>query len=472
MQPAHPEDSSYARAAAALAHDFTVTPNVDRRSPRPSSEADVLVIAHPSDPRWESTTNGGSPRLSDDELDAIDEFVRAGGLIVLGETEQDKYGNNVNDLLARFGVRVENGTVQDYEHHHNAPSWVLAELDRGQNGDADVDLLARDHRACFYRAGTLALTNGARVLARTSTPPALPAHPSPPSPGTATGTSPSSPTPTCSATTASASSTTRPVAQPRVLGRAASVPRRRLPPRLAPSPTPPGPTSSKPSRSCARWRRRLDRPLEARHRPRRALTRTIADAAQRLAPHFPPGRLHPRALGDDLRAWANAGFTKPDFMRSTEAFRPERHRRDGIEHLAVFPMYKQNASRDTCFEALIVRTLARVRRRARAQPATTTPSTSPSPSSTTPAGTTPSAPSSSPRPSPPNARRATSARSSATARRSACGASRAARRDPPSTCPGRRLPARLARAVAQRVHRLGPDPRPHAHARRPPSTRS
>jgi hypothetical protein len=42
-------------------------------------------------------------------------------------------------------------------------------------------------------------------------------------------------------------------------------------------------------------------------------------------------------------------------MRSTEAFRPEQHRRDGIEHLAVFPMYKQNASRDTCFEALIVR---------------------------------------------------------------------------------------------------------------------
>ena len=32
---------------------------------------------------------------------------------------------------------------------------------------------------------------------------------------------------------------------------------------------------------------------------------------------------------------------------------------------------------------------------------------------------------------------------------------------------GRRLPARLAGAVAGRVHRLGPDPRPHAHARRP-----
>ena len=30
-------------------------------------------------------------------------------------------------------------------------------------------------------------------------------------------------------------------------------------------------------------------------------------------------------------------------------------RTDGIEHLVLFPMYKQNGSRDTCFEALIVR---------------------------------------------------------------------------------------------------------------------
>ena len=51
-----------------------------------------------------------------------------------------------------------------------------------------------------------------------------------------------------------------------------------------------------------------------------------------------------------------SGFAKPDFTASLEAFRPERERADGIEHLVVFPMYKQNASRDTCFEALIVRT--------------------------------------------------------------------------------------------------------------------
>src|SRR5215211_5444098 len=144
MQPAHPEDSSYAIAAAKLAgRDFDVLPNADRPLTRETLAcADVVVIAHPSDSKWEATTNSRAPRLRDDEVDALDEFVRGGGgLIVLGETEQDKYGNNVNALLARFGIEVDNRTVQDYEHNNKAPSWVLPELANGRpsaNGGANV----------------------------------------------------------------------------------------------------------------------------------------------------------------------------------------------------------------------------------------------------------------------------------------------------------------------------------------------
>src|SRR5215212_11129316 len=131
MQPAHPEDSSYAIAAGKLAaRDFDVIPNAERPLTRETlAGADVVVIAHPSDPKWEATPNDRAPRLRDDEVDALDEFVRGGGgLIVLGETEQDKYGNNVNALLARFGIEVEHGTVQDYERNNSAPSWVLPDL--------------------------------------------------------------------------------------------------------------------------------------------------------------------------------------------------------------------------------------------------------------------------------------------------------------------------------------------------------
>src|ERR1700693_6219981 len=77
MQPAHPGDASYNRAAAALSErDFALRANL--HEPRPAGTlagCDVLVLAHPSDPKWERTTGTGSPRLSADELDAIEAFV-------------------------------------------------------------------------------------------------------------------------------------------------------------------------------------------------------------------------------------------------------------------------------------------------------------------------------------------------------------------------------------------------------------
>ncbi|HZU61832.1 MAG TPA: hypothetical protein VE983_12765, partial [Solirubrobacteraceae bacterium] len=124
MQPAHPGDASYANAAEALAAAaFVIQANVDASLTEATlSEYDALIIAHPSDPAWERTTGTGSPLLDHQELDAIERFVsEGGGLIVLGETEQDKYGNNLNQLLERFGLRLENDTVQDYEHHLSAP---------------------------------------------------------------------------------------------------------------------------------------------------------------------------------------------------------------------------------------------------------------------------------------------------------------------------------------------------------------
>lgn len=107
LQPAHPADSSYAAAARALGErDFEVAVNADRKlTSELLRDVDVLVIAHPSDPKWEATVPSGPPLLDPAEIEAVDAFVRAGGgLVVLGETEQDKYGNNLNELLVRFGI--------------------------------------------------------------------------------------------------------------------------------------------------------------------------------------------------------------------------------------------------------------------------------------------------------------------------------------------------------------------------------
>ena len=63
MQPAHPQDSSYARAASALVErDFAVSPNVEEPLDAVTLDgADLLVIAHPSEPAWERTTGSGLP---------------------------------------------------------------------------------------------------------------------------------------------------------------------------------------------------------------------------------------------------------------------------------------------------------------------------------------------------------------------------------------------------------------------------
>src|SRR3954462_13932422 len=82
MQPSHPEDSSYARAADALrARSFSVAAHTGGPLDIEALHgAAVLVIAHPSESKWERTVpDSGPPRLSREELDAVEAWVRAGG---------------------------------------------------------------------------------------------------------------------------------------------------------------------------------------------------------------------------------------------------------------------------------------------------------------------------------------------------------------------------------------------------------
>lgn len=361
MQPAHPADASYSLAAGALAErEFTVSSNLERRLTATALEdADLLVIAHPSDPRWERTTGGGSPRLSDEELDAIEHFVRhGGGLIVLGETEHDKYGNNLNDLLSRFGIHLENDTVQDYEHCLGAPSWILAELADGGRG-TEGDLLARVSSACLYRSTTITSSDGGHVLARSHATASIPEAPLIVVGEYGTG---------HVAVLADSdlfgddcieqldhralwlnlvywAARSRAVAGARALEGEGSAEAKDDPAwmRLRDA------TNELALLQAADGSLKGD-PLGAQ----RFLVQIIS-SLEALAPRFPHQSSYIQAAIADLRHWASSGFGKPDFTRSLECFRPERCREDGIEHLVFFPMYKQNASRDTCFEALLIR---------------------------------------------------------------------------------------------------------------------
>jgi hypothetical protein len=359
MQPAHPGDASLAAAAEALAErDFEVRHNATGPLTAQLGDADLLVIPHPSDPKWEATTSTGSPRLTEDELDAIERYVsEGGGLIVLAETEHEKHGNNLNDLLSRFNLQVENSSVQDYEHHREAPSWILADLSHPDVAPG-ADLLARVSEACFYRSGTLSTSNGARVIARTHD----------------TASEPSAP---LLAVAEHGAGRVALVADSDLFGDDCinDLDHRDLwlnlaywaaAPAFASSPARDGsgaesdPAWGRLKTAVAELRlaQEPDGSVDLADHDRDHLTELveeIASAGADLTPRFPHQADYIAALGADLRDWAAQDFGKPAFERSIEAFRPESQRRDGIEHLAVFPMYKQNASPDTCFEALIVR---------------------------------------------------------------------------------------------------------------------
>ncbi len=362
LQPTHPADSSYVLAASALT-DRELVVDAHRDGPLDAAAlvgVDVLVIAHPSEAKWEKT-DGRSPQFSADELDAIEAWVRAGGgLVVLGETEEDKYGTNLGDLVARFGLRFTNSTVYDYEHNHDDnPAWVLSERGSARTVVGRADLLARVDQAAFYRAGTLELLNGAAPILRAA-PTADPAG-----------------APLMAATLAGhgrvAVFSDSDLFGDDCLGDldhrslwvdtitwAAHTAFARAGRDDHPAPV----------LEDAHWvnlKREVDelRLLQeadgsidtALHRAGDLAERVarIATAVEGLAPRFPHQGPYLEATVADLRFWVDSDFARPDFTRALHEFRPELDRRDDVEHLVLFPMYTQNGSRDTRFEALVVR---------------------------------------------------------------------------------------------------------------------
>jgi hypothetical protein len=273
---------------------------------------------------------------------------------VLGETEQDKYGNNINELLARFGLHIDHDTVQDYEHSVDAPSWILAELEDGGRG-AHGDVLAQVHSVCLYRAGTVSVDNGARILARTH--------------DTA-----SAPRAGLIATVEHGAGRVVVLADSDLFGDDCLEQLDHRPLWLNLCYWASRADLEDGAGACRGAVLAADPDWSALREQTDALARlqspdgSVPDAAIDAARHVEEigariealrGRFEHQAeyldaVLEDLRAWAKDGFPKPDFGRSLDVFRPDLLRVDGLEHLVFFPMYKQNGSPDTCCESLLI----------------------------------------------------------------------------------------------------------------------
>ncbi len=358
MRPERPSDASYQQAARLLSErDFAVRVNETAALTEALlAGTDVLVVAHPSDPQWERTTGSGSPLFSRDETDAVRAFVEAGGaLVVLAEYEQAKYGTNLDELLAPFGIAVTSTTVYDYADDLANPTWVLGSPVAGR----PAGLFDRVGSARFYRAGALTTTSPHATVAVRARASAAPAE--------------------------AALVATAELGRGRVVVFAdsdlfgddclaefdnaavwldafywAALPRfdAATPGMLSAAGASPFWARLKAATSQLRARQATDGSVDlTRHDAGTvaALVDEMVTAVTGLAPLFAHQSEQLALVAADLEAWAAAGYGRPDFGRSLAAFGPELTRVDGIEHLIVFPMYTPNGSLDTRFEALIVR---------------------------------------------------------------------------------------------------------------------
>ncbi|HEY6168484.1 MAG TPA: DUF6421 family protein [Verrucomicrobiae bacterium] len=354
INPANPQVSSFQKAAHALAaRDFEVSRNVERPLLGDVlAHTDVLLLPHPCDPKWERTTSANSPRMGAEELDAVCEFVRrGGGLIVISEYEHEKYGNNLNELLAPFGLAFENNTVEDVAACiHENPEWFVA-------GPPEPLFNHLATSVCYYRGCSVRAEGASTLVLRASM------HAQPERAGligvakfgegrvVAVGDSLFLGDRRFAEHDhqqlwlnlvywCAAPAFHRKVATPRESGVARS-------------------EAWKTLKGAVNELRAIQNDdgsvTAARHADAVARVQTIRRALNELAPHFPQDAEYLAAVARDFDGWVAGGFGKPDFTAGLAAFNPQVCRRDGLEHLVLWPMYTPNSSNATRFEAILYR---------------------------------------------------------------------------------------------------------------------
>jgi hypothetical protein len=363
MNPANPADASYQQFAETLEGlGFSVLAhNSGLIDSKVLADVDVLVIPHASNSDWEKTIGVGNPVLDPSEISAVEQFVaNGGGLLLFGETEQPKYGNNFGELAAKFGVTIANATVQDPEHcFKDVATWILPEFER----HVESDFSYRLETVCLYRAGILEVAPGAdsEVILKSGES-ASPAN--------------------ASLAVAVKKDTGRVVvlADSDVFGDdsindfdnrqflvniAGWLANARTVANSSGSKTANW-TATDPHWSTLRNAVEALRPMQSKdgsidltandETKVSKLVEDVLSSIDGLAPKFTHQADYLAAVKVDIENWRSGGYQVPDYYDSLQLFRPDLNRNDGVETLAVFSMYTQNGNPNRNLEALVINT--------------------------------------------------------------------------------------------------------------------
>ena len=363
MNPANPADASYQDLVVTLqdsGHEVT-SHNEGLIGEDALSNVDVLLLPHASTDDWEKTIGTGSPMLAESELAAIEQFVaNGGGLLLLGETEQPKYGNNFNDLSQRFGVSIANATVQDPENSFkDVATWIRPSFER----HVESDFSYRLESVCFYRSGVLEVSAGAdsEVILKSSEN-ATPAN----APVGVAVKHQAGRVVVLADSDLFGDDSIEDLDNRQFLLNIAGW--------LANSRIVANASNAKPANwtsTNAHWLKLQEtietlRPLQGKdgsidltiHAEATAseLVDSVLASIEGLAPKFSHQADYLAAVRVDIENWRRNGFKVPDFYDSLQLFRPDLNRKDGVETLAVFSMYTQNGNPNRNLEALVINT--------------------------------------------------------------------------------------------------------------------
>jgi hypothetical protein len=279
--------------------------------------------------------------------------------LVLGENEQAKYGNNFNELIADYGIKLTNETVQDpARNFKDVASWPKPEF---------PTLLLSDfrfmvHEVVLYRSGTLEFSQdfAGEVFLRTSES-ALPAQAA------------------VAAATRVADGQVVVIADSDIFGddsindldnsklllnilgflalgsKQGSRDVAEVKRQLAENPAW---TALQAAIESMRPMQNKDGAIEdaSHHSQAASLLDQVIISIRALTPNFSHQVEYLTQVVKDLEAWRQSGFAKPDFYQSLELFRPDLKRSDDVQHLAVFSMYTQNGNPNRNLEALVTNT--------------------------------------------------------------------------------------------------------------------